>query len=51
MTTSIRGATVADAEGIAHIHVASWRSTYRGIMPDALLAGLSMERRAANWRV
>lgn len=49
MQATIRPATPADAEGIAHVHVASWRTTYRGILPDSLLAGLSVERRAAFW--
>lgn len=47
---TIRLATPPDAEPIAQVHVASWRSTYRGLMPDALLDGLSVERRAAQWR-
>ena len=45
----IREATPADAPGIAHVHVASWRTTYRGLVPDDYLAGLSKERRAAFW--
>jgi len=32
------------------VHVASWQETYRGLMPDALLDGLSVERREAQWR-
>ncbi|HEX8035254.1 MAG TPA: GNAT family N-acetyltransferase [Ktedonobacterales bacterium] len=38
-----------DAQGIAQVHVASWRSTYHGIMPAEFLAGLSVERRAQYW--
>ena len=45
----IRAATCADAPGIARVHVASWRATYRGLMPDAVLDGLSEERRRALW--
>jgi L-amino acid N-acyltransferase YncA len=47
--TTIRPATPADAAGIARVHVASWRTTYRGILPEAMLAELSEERRAAFW--
>jgi len=31
----------ADAEALASVHVASWRQTYRGLLPDAYLARLS----------
>lgn len=33
----VRPARPADAEGMARVHVQSWRETYRGIMPDAVL--------------
>jgi hypothetical protein len=38
-----------DAEAIARVHVDSWRTTYQGILPDEVLAGLSVERRRAFW--
>lgn len=47
---NIRAAIPEDAAGIAHVHVATWRSTYRGLLPDELLANLSEERRADWWR-
>ena len=31
----------ADAEALAHVHVTSWRETYRGLLPDAFLARMS----------
>jgi ribosomal protein S18 acetylase RimI-like enzyme len=31
----------ADAEALAAAHVASWRQTYRGLLPDAYLARMS----------
>jgi len=31
------------------MHVASWRETYLGIMPDAILSSLSVDGRAAMW--
>lgn len=46
----IRPATVDDALAIGHVHVESWRSTYQGLMPDAVLNGLSVEQRADFWR-
>src|ERR1700733_9854419 len=47
---SIRPAVINDALAIAEVHVESWKSTYRGIFPDALLDGLSVEKRDASWR-
>lgn len=46
----IRAATAADAPALARVHVDSWRTTYKGIMPDDLLANLSYGRREAFWR-
>jgi GNAT superfamily N-acetyltransferase len=46
---SIRPAVLADAPGIARVHVESWRTTYRGIMPDAVLESFSLEKRTAAW--
>ena len=45
----IRPATVDDAPGIARVHVESWRTTYRGLMPDAVLDELSVSRREKFW--
>lgn len=41
---------MTDADRIAEIHVAAWRAAYRGIVPDAYLAAMSVEQRAARWR-
>lgn len=46
---TIREARPADAAGIARVHVESWRSTYRGLVPDAHLDGLSIEKREGAW--
>jgi len=50
MELKIRRAVVEDSVAIAHVHVDSWRSTYAGIIPDAFLASLSIEERAAVWK-
>lgn len=47
---TIRRARAADAEAIGAIHVATWRATYAGILPDAYLTALSPGRQAAAWR-
>jgi GNAT superfamily N-acetyltransferase len=44
---SLRKARVADAIAIGAVHVAAWRSTYPGILPDAYLAKMSVSRQAA----
>lgn len=46
---SVRPATVGDAFDVARIHVETWRQAYKGIVPDAYLEGLSVERRADFW--
>lgn len=47
---TVRRADPADARSIAEVHVRAWRWAYRGMMPDALLDGLSVERREEWWR-
>lgn len=44
----IREATPDDAAAIGMVAVDTWRTAYRGIVPDDVLAGLSYERRAAQ---
>jgi GNAT superfamily N-acetyltransferase len=46
----VRKAGVEDAAAIAGVHVRSWRAAYRGIVPDALLDGLSVAQREIVWR-
>ncbi|HLY23126.1 MAG TPA: GNAT family N-acetyltransferase [bacterium] len=45
----MRAATTADVAAIARVHVDAWRSTYRGIVPQAFLDGLSYRDREALW--
>jgi GNAT superfamily N-acetyltransferase len=47
---SVRRAELADAGAIGAVHVAAWRSTYPGILPDAYLARLSPTRLALQYR-
>jgi len=46
----IRAGVPDVAVAIARVHVDSWRSTYRGLLPDSVLANLSVEQRAGTWR-
>ncbi len=45
-STRIRDATPADARAIASVQIDTWRSTYRGHFPDAVLDGLDLDRNA-----
>lgn len=47
---TVRRAELADAAAIGAVHVASWRSTYAGILPDSYLARLSATRQALYYR-
>lgn len=47
---TIREAVPEDAATIAHVHVASWKTTYAGIIPQVHLDALSVEDRAAGWQ-
>ncbi|HAM79214.1 N-acetyltransferase family protein [Ornithinibacillus bavariensis] len=46
---NIRKAIISDANGIAKVHVDSWRSTYKNIISDSFLNSLSYERRTELW--
>jgi hypothetical protein len=45
----IREASIEDAAAIADLHVRSWQAAYRGIVPDVILDGLSVEARRNFW--
>ncbi|MEO8608236.1 MAG: GNAT family N-acetyltransferase [Chloroflexota bacterium] len=47
---TLRPAQLADIEEIARVQVETWRTTYKGIMPDELLANLTVESRLEIWR-
>ncbi len=47
---TILPAQPADAVAIATLHVESWRSAYRGLLPDAFLDGAVVEDRMNLWR-
>ncbi|MDZ8187103.1 MAG: GNAT family N-acetyltransferase [Nostoc sp. ChiSLP02] len=45
----IREANLADAPGIAKVHVDAWQTTYRDLMPAKFLADLSYKAREKMW--
>ena len=45
----IRKARLADAQGIANVHVDTWRTTYEGIIPTEFLNKLDYSERKNRW--
>ncbi len=50
MVSLVRPAGTRDASAIARVHVASWRTTYRGLLPDEFLASLTESGYTDRWR-
>ncbi|OLB82732.1 MAG: GNAT family N-acetyltransferase [Chloroflexi bacterium] len=50
MVGLVRPAEVNDAAAIARVHVATWRTTYRGLLPDDFLASLDAAGYEERWR-
>lgn len=46
----VRRAKLDDAQGIAKVHVDSWRTTYNGIIPNDYLDNLSYNQRTELWK-
>ena len=46
----IRTAAYDDAASISRVHVESWQTTYRGIVPDKFLADLNVGERTTRWQ-
>jgi len=45
----VREANLADVGMIARVHVDTWRTTYRSIIPEEYLAKLSYQQREKSW--
>ena len=45
----IRRAVPEDARAVAEIHVISWQSAYKDLLPPEHLASLSVEKREKSW--
>ena len=46
----IRPATAADARPIARVRIDTWRTAYRGLVPDAYLDAMDVEQSVALWQ-
>lgn len=45
----VRQAFPSDAQAIARIHVETWRTTYAGLLPDHMLAGMKENNHKSSW--
>jgi ribosomal protein S18 acetylase RimI-like enzyme len=45
----LREAVEGDAAALGALHVASWRETYSGMMPDHIVSAATVEARTAMW--
>jgi ribosomal protein S18 acetylase RimI-like enzyme len=50
MISLVRRAEPEDAAGIAKVHVATWRTAYRGLLSEDFLASLDESAYAERWR-
>jgi GNAT superfamily N-acetyltransferase len=46
----VRRAEIEDAAAIARVHVATWRTSYRGLLPDDFLASLTEAHYEERWK-
>jgi ribosomal protein S18 acetylase RimI-like enzyme len=49
MGVTVRRAQIQDTDAISRIHVDTWKTTYRGIIPYKILDGLSYGRSREMW--
>ncbi|MET9628131.1 GNAT family N-acetyltransferase [Lentzea sp. NPDC006480] len=47
---TVRLAEVSDAPAVASVQVQTWRTAYKGLMPDEVLDGQSVEARTSMWQ-
>jgi len=48
--SGVRTATLADADGIARVHVQAWSESYSGLVPPEAFEHHSIELRMTQWR-
>ncbi|WP_239673413.1 hypothetical protein [Mangrovibacillus cuniculi] len=46
----VRQAKMEDSNGIAKVHVDSWKTTYTDILPETFLNNLSYDKRKQLWQ-
>ena len=45
----LRRAEIKDVVGITRVHIQTWRTTYKDIIPDKIIQGMSYRVRDENW--
>lgn len=48
--TLVRPATLDDVSDLARIHVDTWRAAYTGLIPDVVLAAMTLNRAIERWQ-
>jgi len=51
VTLHYRTSTPDDVDELSRLHVLCWQQAYEGLLPAEFLRGLSVEQRAASWRL
>jgi GNAT superfamily N-acetyltransferase len=46
----VREANLNDVQAIARVHIDTWYTTYKGIIPESYLAKLSYQQRESAWQ-
>ena len=50
LVTLVRPATLDDAHDLARLHVETWRAAYTGLIPDAVLAAMTLPAAIQRWQ-
>ncbi len=50
MPVRIEPANLTESDAITQVHIASWLTTYRGLIPDQTLDQISFQRRREMWQ-
>jgi GNAT superfamily N-acetyltransferase len=51
VTLHFRTPTLDDVDELSRLHVLCWQQAYEGLLPPEFLRDLSVEQRAASWRL
>jgi GNAT superfamily N-acetyltransferase len=49
MQIKVRPAGIGDAPALARVRLETWRTSYRGLIPEAAIAGMDIDEETARW--